>query len=224
MRKSFLILACLACPFLISAQTDSNSITVTASRNPNLQADQIVFGVSVISGLNATFDDVLGALQGSGIALANFTGVTTGPYYGIGVPQPASDPNPVTPAAPAPTLQWSFILPVPLSKIKDTIGTLTTVQQNVAKKNNWLTVTFQVQGTQVSAQSQQSQACALSDLIADARAQAQKLADAAGMGVGVILAMSGATYGVTPISVYSSWFSPSGPNCTLTVKFALQRF
>ena len=224
MRKSLLILALLTFASLISAQTDSNSITVTASRTPNLQADQTVFGVSVISGLNATFEDVLGALQGSGIALANFTGVTTAPYYIIGVLQPASDPNPVTPPAPPPTLQWSFSLPVPLSKIKDTIGTLTTVQQNVARKNNGLSVLFQVQGTQVSAQSQQSQACVLSDLIADARAQAQKLADAAGLGVGAILAMSGATSGATPIFLYSSWFSPSTPNCTLTVKFALQRF
>src|SRR5260370_998521 len=66
MRKSFPILAFLAFAPLISAQTDSNSITVTASRTPNLQADQTVFGVSVISGLNATFEDVLGALQGSG--------------------------------------------------------------------------------------------------------------------------------------------------------------
>src|SRR5258708_1403771 len=114
MRKIPLILALLAFASLISAQTDSNSITVTASRNPNLQADQTVFSVSVISGLNTTFEDVLGALQGSGISLANFTGVTTGPFYVIGVPQPATD---VTPATPPPTLHWSFTLPVPLSQI-----------------------------------------------------------------------------------------------------------
>src|SRR5258708_34912001 len=221
MRKGFLICILLASASFVSAQTDSNSITVVASRNASLQADQAVFGVAVTSGLNASFEDVLGALQGSGITLANFTGISTPTLSFIGIPTALL---PITTSPPPPSLQWTFTLAVPLSKIKDTIGTLTTVQQNVAKKNNGLSVAFQVQGTQVSAQSQQSQACALPDLIADARAQAQKLADAAGLGVGVILAMSGATSGGTPIFLYSSWFSPSVPNCTLTVKFALQRF
>jgi hypothetical protein len=221
MRKAFVIVGFLASASFVFGQTDSNSITVVASRNTNLQADQAVFGVSVSSGLNASIDDVLGALQGSGITLANFTGIFTPTLttvgIGTGTPQPTLVPN----------LQWSFILAVPLSKIKDTIGTLTTVQQNVAKKNNGLSVTFQVQGSQVSPQAQQSQTCALQDLIADARAQAQKLADAAGLGVGVILAMSSATSGATAttagLSSYLVGFAPV-PNCTLTVKFALQRF
>ena len=222
MRKGFLICILLASASLVSAQTDSNSITVVASRNASLQADQAVFGVAVTSGLNASLDDVLGALQGSGITSANFTGVSTQPVYASAVSITGFTP-PVTLTGP-PNLQWSFSLAVPLSKIKDTITTLTTVQQNGAKKNNGLSVTFSLQGTQVSPQAQQSQTCALPDLIADARAQAQKLADAAGMGVGVILAMSSATsvqttgspsflFGVVPL-----------PNCTLTVKFALQRF
>jgi len=133
---------------------------------------------------------------------------------------------PIT-SAPPPSLQWSFTLAVPLSRIKDTITTLTTVQQNTAKKNNGLSVTFQVQGSQVSPQALQSQACALPDLIADARAQAQKLADAAGMGVGVILAMSGATSVPTATTAgLSSFLIGVVPlsNCALTVKFALQRF
>jgi uncharacterized protein YggE len=214
MRKCFLILALLAFASLISAQTDSNSITVTASRNPNLQADQAVFGVSVSSGLDASLGDVFGALQGSGITLANFTGVSTPPQYFIANPPTTTSPFP-------PEAQWLFTLAVPLSKIKDTIASLTTVQQNAAKKNNGLSVTFQIQGSQVSLQALQSQTCALTDLIADARAQAQKLADAAGMGVGVILAMSSAT-SVPVIGSYSSLAPP--PNFTLTVKFALQRF
>ena len=222
MRKGFLICILLASASLVSAQTDANSITVVASRNASLQADQAVFSVAVTSGLTASLEDVLGALQGSGITLANFTGVSTplspvisNPFIGTG------------PIAPTPNLQWSFTLALPLSKIKDTIATLTTVQQNVAKKNNGFGVSFSLQGSQVSPQAQQSQACALSDLIADARAQAQKLADAAGMGVGVILAMSSATSVPTATTAGLSSFligvAPL-PNCILTVKFALQRF
>lgn len=215
MRKAFLICVLLASASLVFAQTDSNSITVVASRNTNSQVDQAVFSVSVLSGLNASLDDVLGALQGSGVTAANFTGVNSPSALSFAGIAPV-------PAVPAPSLQWSFTLSVPLSKIKDTIATLTAVQQNAVKKNNVLGVSFQVQGAQVSPQ---SQSCALTDLIADARAQAQKLADAAGMGVGVILAMSSATT-ATPASIGLSSFLfaiPPAP-CTLTVKFALQRF
>ncbi len=226
MRKALLISVLLASASLVFAQTDANSITVVASRNTNFQADQAVFSVSVASGINASLDDVLGALQGSGVTAANFTGVNSSQQLSI-TTIPGITPFPVVPGpiVPLPSLQWSFTLSVPLSKIKDTIGTLTTVQQNAAKKNNGLSVSFYVQGAQVSPQSQQSQACVLTDLIADARAQAQKLADAAGLGVGVILAMSSAT-SATPASIgLSSFFiaAPSAP-CALTVKFALQRF
>jgi hypothetical protein len=221
MRKGFLICIMLVSASLGSAQTDSNSITVVASRNTSLQVDQAVFSVAVNSGLNASFEDALGALQGSGITVANFTGVNTatGSFTFNLLNLPPTAILPITTSTP-PGLQWSFTLAVPLSKIKDTITTLTTVQQNAAKKNNGLSVTFQVQGSQVSPQALQSQACALTDLIADARAQAQKLADAAGMGVGVILAMSSAT----SAGSYSIFGAASFPNCTLTVKFALQRF
>jgi uncharacterized protein YggE len=223
MRKSFPILALLASASLLSAQTDSNSITVTASRNTNLQSDQALFSVSVSSDLNASFEDVLGALQGSGIALSNFTAVYTSFASLTGV---TPTTGPFTP--PVPGLLWSFSFSAPLSKIKDTLATLNTVQQNVVKKNNGMSVSFGVVGAQVSPQLQQSQGCSLPDLIADARAQAQKLADAANLGVGVILAMSGATTGGNPSSIGISGIStiliPSVANCTLTVKFALQRF
>src|SRR5260370_6736842 len=77
MRKSFLILAFLAFASLISAQTDSNSVTVTASRTTTttVQIDQALFGITVASDLNTSLDDVLAALQGSGITIANFSGL-----------------------------------------------------------------------------------------------------------------------------------------------------
>src|SRR5260370_32877370 len=167
MRNIPLILALLAFASLISAQTDSNSVTVTASRTTTIQADQALFSVTVTSDLNTSLDDVLAALQGSGITIANFSGLYTSQY---GSPISAPDPN-----LPPPMLQWSFGIVSPLSKIKDTIGSLTTLQQNVGKRNNGLSLSFQVQGSQTSAAAQQSQACSLSDLIADARAKPQKM-------------------------------------------------
>jgi hypothetical protein len=214
MRKSFLILALLVCASVISAQTDSNSVTVTASRSTTFQADQALFGINVTSSLNTSLDDVLAALQGSGITIANFSGLYNSQFY-----YPVSPPDPTLPP---PMLQWSFGLVAPLSKIKDTIGSLTSLQQNVAKKNSGLSLTFQIQGSQASAAAQQSQTCSLSDLIADARAKAQKMVDAAGLGVGVVLAMSSTTNVAS--SAIQFYPGPFAAPCSLTVKFALQRF
>ena len=215
MRKIFPILAFLAFASLISAQTDSNSVTVTASRTTTttVQIDQALFGITVASDLNTSLDDVLAALQGSGITIANFSGLYNSPY---GYPSTPSD------TTPPPTLQWSFSLVVPLSKIKDTFASLTTLQQNLAKKNNGLSVTFAVQGSQASGAGQQSQPCSLSDLISDARAKAQTMVDAAGLGLGVVLAMSSST-SVAPTNI-QPYAIPFSNFCSLTVKFALQRF
>lgn len=221
----------LAVTFIISAslafgQLDSNSVTVTASRSMSLQPDQVVFGVFVNSGVDATLDDVVAALQGSGIGIANFTGVSTPQFqlqFGTGQ----------TPAPPLPTLQWAFGLPVAFSKMKDTVAALASLQASIPKKNTGLSLTFTVQGTQVSQQAQQSQTCSNADLLADARAQAKKLADAAGLIVGTILAVSSSTSSAVSISLtpgfsFSPFYSTSipyfSPPCSMTVKFALGRF
>jgi uncharacterized protein YggE len=69
-----------------------------------------------------------------------------------------------------------------------------------------MTLSFQIQGTQVSPQARQSQACVAADLIADARAQAQKTAGSAGFTVLSVVSISGTTSG-----------------CSVTVKFAVGR-
>ena len=228
MRKHFLSFGLVMFASLAHGQLDSNSVTVTSSRGTSLQADQAVFAVFVDSGPTASLDDVLAALQGSGITLANFSGVNTTNAPILFVPPPNLPPQP-----PPPMLEWAFGFPVPLSKLKDTFATLTTLQQGIAKKNNGLSLTFRVQGTQVSPQLLQQQTCSLTDLIADARAQAQKLASAAGLNVGNVLALSSFTSATVPSSVVpvisSGGFFSTGPlvaapNCSATVKFALTRF
>ncbi len=214
-------------PFLFSAalafaQLDSNSVTVTSSRNANLQPDEAVFGVYVDSPTSTTLDDVLAALAGSGITMTNFIGVST-----------VQNPGGTEP--PPPGLEWVFAVTAPIAKTKDTIATLTSLQARVTQAKSGLVLSFAVQGTQVSPKLQQSQPCTLSDLIADARAQAQKLADAAGMPLGPILAASSATLSTSTAGIVapgisfnrftliSSSFSVPAP-CTATVKFALGRF
>lgn len=214
MLKRSVAAAFLICTCPAFAQLDSNSVTVTASRNINLQPDQIVFAVRVISGLNTNLDEVLAAVQGSGIGMGNFTGLSTVQQFGT----PGQQPQPM--------LEWTFGLPVPLSRTKETTAALTTLQQTIAQKNSGLALSFNVQGSQVSPQLQQSQTCPFPDLIADARAQAQKLANASGLSVGNILAMSGST--ATTVSngvvLTASSYVSFLPACSVTVKFALGRF
>jgi hypothetical protein len=186
---------------LALAQLDSNTLTVTASRTSNPEPDQAVFLVTVESGLATPLGDVLAALQGSGITLANFSGVGGSASLSLISPVPG---NLVT--LPQPSIGWAFRLPVPLGSTKDTVAALTRLQQSIAQSKNGLTLSFQIQGTQVSPQARQSQACVWSDLIADARAQAQKTAGSAGFTVVSILSMSGST------SV-----------CSVTAKFAVGR-
>jgi hypothetical protein len=220
-RLSFFLLI-LSVPAAF-AQLDSNSVTVSATRSMAQQPDQVLFAVNVQSGLNTGLDDVVAALQGSGITAANFSGVSMGPnviFVGVG-------PQPVPPIM-APAMQWIFSLPAPLAKIKDTIATLTVLQQSIAKQNTGLTLSFSVQGTQVSAQSQQSFVCPIPDLLADATTQAQKLASAAGLNLGGVLAMSNGT-SVPSVSAsvtgVLSFAPPVLPSiCSMTVKFALLRY
>lgn len=116
-------------------------------------------------------DQVVAALSGLGITDASLTGEFS--------------TNPTT-------LSWNFSYTAPLSSLTAAVGSITKLQQAIAQSNSGLTLTFTVEGTQVSQQLRQAQACSNSDLIADATAQAQKLAAAAGLSLGPILRFSNA--------------------------------
>jgi uncharacterized protein YggE len=218
MRLHAIIPGLLASAALCFGQLDSNSVTVSASRNATVQPDQIIFTVSVTSGLTSSLDDVVAALQGSGITAANLTGVLSNYNY-------VGNSN-----VPTPYLEWQFGVTAALTRMKETVAQLTSLQQSVPKKNKDLQVAFSVQGTQVSPQLAQSQTCSVADLIADARAQAQKYASASGLAVGSILAMSSTSVTSAPIVVGALLglpqpFLQSTPvPCAVTIKFALLRY
>jgi hypothetical protein len=213
-----LIFAPLLFTVSLFAQLTSNSVTVTASRASNPQPDQVLFSVNVAAPVEATLTDVLAAIQGTGLTLANFTGI------GFSGQSPS---GPATIVADS-RVQWGFSLPAALSDMKSTVGLLTAVQANLAKTGRF-GLSFTVAGLQVSDRLRQSQNCAISDLIADAREQAQKLASSAGMSLGSILAMSTATTTQATSTFLSSGSqSATGPGplpvCSLSVKFALGSF
>jgi uncharacterized protein YggE len=219
MRRTALIVL-FVCP-LAFGQFESNSITVTASNNVTLQPDQAIFSVTVTTGLTTGLDDVLTALQGSGITSANLSGVATqNGYFSSG---------PIT--QPFPMLVWSFTLTAPLTNTKTTVASLTTLQQNITKANNGLALSFSIIGTQVSQQLAQSQTCSLSSLLTSATTQAQALATAGGLTLGSILAMSSSTSNVSSSSsytgvgaiVYANVYS-TPPPCAITVSFNVTRY
>jgi hypothetical protein len=200
-----LILTFVLFSVLLAAQ---NTITVTASRSTSTQADQVVLSADVSAPLDFSHDDVLAALQGSILSSANFSNVRT--TYQLVSPDKQSE-----------SLIWTFLVTAPLANFKSTIAQFTALQQILAQKKNGMSLSYSVYGTQMSPQAQQP--CSTADLLNDARAQALKMASAAGAGVGSVLAMSGSAVSQ---SASGALFSNGAlaPGCSLTVKFALTGF
>jgi hypothetical protein len=187
-----------------------NSVTVTATRPAAVQPDLAVFGVDILSGTDASLDDVLNAVQGSLLTAANFSGVRSVQQY-------------IANAQPIASLDWNFLVTAPLTNFKPVTTQLAALGQLLAQKKNGMSLSFSVQGAQVSGQAQQGVTCSAADLLTDAKAQAQKMATAAGAGLGGVLAMTGTT--VTQAGVSNPFSSPvSVPSCLMTVKFALTGF
>lgn len=169
MRKVLLsIVLFMAVP--VFGQMEPHILTMSATRNISLQPDQALLSLSVTSNTNQSLDQIVAALSGLGINSTNFTGFINNTA--------------------APNFQWNFNWTAPLSNLTTTIGSLTKLQQTIAQNNSGLALAFYIDGTEVSQQLQQSQSCSNSDLTADATAQAQKLAAAAGLTLGPIVKIS----------------------------------
>ncbi|HYW46374.1 MAG TPA: SIMPL domain-containing protein [Bryobacteraceae bacterium] len=217
MRKIWLF----AIPCLAFAQLDDNTVTVTATRQLNVQADQVLIGATVSAASTATLDDVVAALAGTGITAANLSSVYT---Y----------------SSQTPPSQWYFSLPVSFAQLKDTLASLAGAQQNAAKNSTAMQIYYYVQGTQVSAQLLAANPCVFTALVGDAQAQTQKVAGAVGLKVGSILAIWDSSSGGSAIikagdfsqsiavfepSTVTAFISPNlytpPPTCTMTVQFQL---
>jgi hypothetical protein len=179
-------------------------------------------------------DDITGALTTAGISGANLTQVYT--FQSQNGLQSQT------------WLVWSFTLTAPLSKLSATLTELVSAQQTISSNNSGLTLTFYVEGLQISPQLQQSQLCSQATLLADAQAQAKQVAAAAGVTSGAILSMSEGTSAgailqlvptqaiagnvittgaITSVLGYASFISPPAvlptprPTCSLTMQFQL---
>lgn len=203
----------------VFAQLPSNTVSITATRSFVLQPDQVQFTLTVSSAPSTTLDQAAASLASLGITAGNLTGVQN------------SGSN----------LQWSFSYAAPLANLTTAIASLIQLQQTIGQNASGLALTFNVSGTQVSSQlqqSQQSQSCSDAELIADATGQGQKLAAAAGVALGPILRLTNAPISeavsqIVPAGARSGFLTvgdflelllapaPSPSTCSLTVAFQL---
>jgi hypothetical protein len=221
MRNFWLTALLLTSASLAFGQLETDTITIQASRFVSPTPDQVSFYISVVAGPASSLDQIVAALSGLGITASNLSNM-----YGAMDNQSS--------------LQWSFTLAVPLTKINATIALLITLQQSMVKNNSGMSLTFQLQGAYVSSEAYQSQSCSAKDLVADAQAQAQKVAAAAGFAVGSIIAISDGSSSATAVYTFAArsgdfafanwinptgfWFNTAAPSCTIEVKFKLLRY
>src|SRR5215467_7458019 len=130
-------------PVVSFAQLSSGSVTVSVSRSSNVQPDQVVFSLTVTSSADKCLGDIVSALSGLGISAPNLVGLSSG----------SQSPGIITLGPSQPSLNWEFQLTVPLTRMKDVTASLTSLQKTIGQQNSGLSLSFSVQGTQVSAQS-----------------------------------------------------------------------
>jgi len=191
---------------LLCASLGFGQVSVTGTQNPDLHPDLIVFTVTVTSPIDDSLDDIVANLKGTGITAANFNN--------LGSAQAARKGGGADFV-----LVWTFTMPVPQASTKSTAALLSAAQADFAKTKPGLTLSFNTQGTAVSPELQQSHSCTYTGLVADARAQARKLAAATGLSLGGIVALSASVTvtnpgsGLIPAPAYL-------PACVLPVRFA----
>ena len=98
----------------------------------------------------------------------------------------------------------------PLAKLSATLTQILSAQQTISGYNSGLTLTFYVEGMQISPQLQQSQPCSQAALLADAQAQANQVATAAGVSAGAILSMGEGTSVVAAFEAVPAFQTVSG--------------
>jgi uncharacterized protein YggE len=205
---------------LALAQMDSNTITITASRSISSVPDQVSFSLQVSTGTDANLSDALAMVHSLGLTVSDLSSVGTYTTYDS------------KGRANGTGLRWSFTVNAPVSSLKGTSARLQAFAQNTKG------VTIGISGWQSNGQ------CAVNDLIADARVQAQLLASAAAVSVAPILGITATPTPDTSRVVFPANIIPASridptavivatsytgapyiaQSCSVTVKFTLLRY
>lgn len=179
---------------LAFAQLETNTVTVNASRNVSGVPDQVVLGIVLRTDASATLSQVVARLEGTGVTAADLVYLSTRQNS----------------AGDSPSLNWSFGLVVPFSRMKDTTATLAQLRGKLGLFHDEPMLVFSPIRDRWSDDAQ-IQACPLTTLVSDARRQAEGLASAAGMRLGGILSLSDQTDDfIGQIGVAGGGFPPYG--------------
>jgi hypothetical protein len=160
-----------------SGRPGPHTISIAAVRTASLPQDSVAVTLDVRSPLSASLADVTSALSRAGLAGATLTGVTTDSAFQV-------PPNAQR------YFQWTFTQTVPLSKLAEALKLTANAQQTIAgAAGRGLDLAYRIDGVRPAPQTVAS--CRQADLIADAKTQAQRIANAAGVSLGSIVSISG---------------------------------
>ncbi len=214
MRGASLWLAILAAPSLLGGPTLApDTLTLSAYRVLNSSLEQIYLSVTVYATPDQSFEEVIAMLAGSGLGAADFSSVYT------------SEPLGNTPQT-----YWSFFATRPIGKLTESLSALAKLSGRFPAN-----VTFSIN---VWPGLPPSPPCDYSSLVTSARAQAQKIAEAAGAAIGPVIALSDGTWSMADAGapVIGGYFSSPGTgpagsgliyatassgSCSMTVQFKL---
>jgi hypothetical protein len=213
------------------SQNQTSSVTVVASRTLDLPIEQVSYNVQVKSAIDATLSQVLQEVQSLGITANDLSAVST-TASALQIPIPGIVLSPDTPQ-----LIWSFSLISRFSQFQQTLAQLRAASIARPDKKSNFTISFSIVNAS-AAQASMDEAAnrALPDLIADARVRAKRLADAAGLTVGVVLDLSDGRSslsaglltlpGADILRLTTSLGGFTSPKLTVsvTVRFALLRY
>jgi hypothetical protein len=220
----------LICATVCLAQLADNTVTVTVTRTVKLQPDQAALTITLTGPVTASLSDVVAALQPAGLTAEDLVSVrsftdTTGSQ-----------------------LSWQFSKALAFSDLKSALPTFGGGPVQTGNVSPF-SLTWFLQ-SQTSQAAQQAAVCPVPTLFADAQAQAQQIAAAAGVRIGGIVSMSQGGGPVIPAAVFRSGdfsqgvfvYDPAGvppaaslmsilyttsavagAGCSLTVQFQLLR-
>jgi hypothetical protein len=177
MRKLALILAMAGAAF---AQVDG--IATTATRSVTLSPDEVTFNVTVIAEISTTLEQAVAAVQDAGVTSKNLLGIASSEeYYG---PSPLSRTSRLT---------YGFTVTQPYSKMKETTEKLEAARRRLAAESGGDVVfTLYVNATEKAVQDARQRL--VTELLAEAKSNAQFLANAAGLTLGGLLNVSENVY------------------------------
>jgi uncharacterized protein YggE len=145
-------------PLYLCAQSNLNTITVTATADSAAAPDQASYSLTVTAPADRGLNAITAPLASLGI-----TAKLVSIYGGF-----STQPRPVS-------INWIFQFQVSLDSMPATTAALAALQQTISANDSSMSLTFDVESSQSPAP-----ACDLAALMADARGQAQKIAAAAG--------------------------------------------